>query len=126
MNYKIKRVENYNAVDKETDDDIQHFKYLKKERVDGKWRYYYDYHNGDGWSDKIGFEVGKNDKGNTEISAFNTKKKVKESEYGPKKHGALTVWKAEDGVEYKVEIPTKKIKKYVNSGKSFISRLFGR
>lgn len=32
----------YRAIYKETSDDIQHWKYIKKVKKNGKWRYYYD------------------------------------------------------------------------------------
>lgn len=38
----VKRNADYQAVDRETDCDIQHWKYVKKTKVNGKWRYYYN------------------------------------------------------------------------------------
>lgn len=42
MKCKITRRESYQASVDPRSNDIQHFKYLKKKKVDGKWRYYYD------------------------------------------------------------------------------------
>lgn len=73
----------FKAVYKETSDDIQHWKYIKKVKKDGKWRYYYDKEQ---LKDDLGVDELKvyNDaKGKYEIAAdyrSDTKHKVDEFE----------------------------------------------
>lgn len=123
-----------------SEDELMHagHKYIKKDMIDGKWRYYYDHHDGDGWSNKTGVKVGKNASGDTEIEAFNTKNSKYYDKYGKtsvKKKGPVTVTKAEDGISYKVTVPNKdKIKKYtkktvkeakkhINKGKNKVNKM---
>ena len=136
MNYKITRVTNYQADEKSKEtNDVIHKKhgYVRKEMKNGKWRYYYDYNNGDGWSDKVGVSVSKNKNGNASIELFNTKNDKYYRTYNTtskKKYGALTVEKAEDGISYKIDIPTKKIsqisKQTISKGKNALHKLFGK
>ena len=113
------------------DGELYHaHKYIKRDMVDGKWRYYYDYNNGDGWSDKVGVTVGKTKSG-ISISGFNTKADKywrKNQKAKTVKRGPLTVNQAEDGTEVTLNIPTKKIKstaeKHISKGKKKIDKLF--
>ena len=118
-------------VKRKQDDELMHagHKYVKKDVVNGKTRYYYDYNDGDGWSNKVGVSVSKN-KNSTDVSLFNTKADGyyrKHQKGSTKKYGALTVNRAEDGTEYSVKIPTKKIKsvtkKTIKKGKERIKKL---
>ena len=40
--YKIKRLSYIEFDHEPTPDELMHFKYVKREKVNGKWRYYYD------------------------------------------------------------------------------------
>ena len=136
MNYKITRVTNYQANEKiKETDDVMHKNhgYIRKEMKDGKWRYYYDYNNGNGWSDKIGVSVSKNKSGNTSVELFNTKNDKyyrTHNKTSKKKYGALTIEKAEDGINYKIDIPTKQIsqisKNTISKGRNALRKLFGK
>ena len=43
MNYKITRDSSYQGITPQREDDLQHFKYVKREKgKNGKWVYYYD------------------------------------------------------------------------------------
>lgn len=112
--------------------ELYHAKYIKKDRVNGKWRYYYDHNDGDGWSNKTGIQIGKNKDG-ISISAFNTKadrywrkkQKTKTNTYG-----ALKVEQAEDGTTATLNISTKKIKsvskKMIDRGRNIVDKWFKR
>lgn len=52
MDYKIIRNGYYNAVEKKNNEDIEHFKYIKKKKVNGKWRYYYDIKDAIGYDER--------------------------------------------------------------------------
>ena len=123
-----------------SEDELMHAKYIKKDKVNGKWRYYYDYNDGDGWSNKVGVSAKKNADNSTTVSAFNTKNTKywdKHQKTSKKNYGPVTVSKAEDGVEYKVTLPSKQkiekvtkktvkqAKKQINKGKKYLSKLFG-
>lgn len=110
-------------------DELQHYKYLKREKKNGKWRYYYDHNNGDGWSDKTGVEISKKKDG-TEVTLFNTKNTKywdKHQSTTKKNYGPIKVSHAEDGVEYTVKFSTKKLKSFsmktISKGESLIKRL---
>lgn len=143
MQVKVKRKEII------TDGELQHAKYIKKDRVNGKWRYYYDYNDGTGysnrggkdtkqWSNKAGVEVQKTKDG-TNVSLFNTKNTKywdKHQKTSKKNYGPVTVNKAEDGISYNVTIPNKKkiesmtkktvkqAKKQIKKGKKYLSKMF--
>ncbi len=112
-------------------DELQHHKYFKRELKNGKWRYYYDYNNGDGWSDKKGVEIRKK-KNSTEITLFNTKNTKywdKHEKTMTKNYGPIKVSHAEDGVEYTIKFSTKKLKSFhkktIGAGKALVRRLLG-
>ena len=106
-------------------EDVVHAKYIKREKVNGKWRYYYDYNDGKGWSNKVGVEVSK-DKGGTTVKAFNTKadkywrenQSTKTKNYGP-----LTVEQAEDGTTATLRI---KKNKNVEKAKKKVAKFLGK
>lgn len=112
-------------------DELAHaHKYIKREYRDGKWRYYYDFNDGDGWSNKVGVETKKNKDG-VEITAFNTKADkywVKNQKARTRKLGGVKVEEAEDGTAVTLNISTKKIKalpkNIVNKGRSIVKKLF--
>lgn len=127
-------------VKRRSTDELEHgHKYIKKDKVNGKWRYYYDYNDGDGWSNKAGVQINKTKTG-TNVELFNTKadrywrknEKTSTKEYGPVK-----IQRAEDGLSVGVDIPTKKIKKVakktvkeskkqIDKGKKKIKKLLGK
>ena len=134
MQIKITRNPNYIATEAPTNKDMQHakmHKYVKRENVNGRWRYYYDYNNGEG--DKAGVEISKNKSGGTRVQAFNTKMDgywEKHNKTSKKKYGPVTVEKAEDGLGVSIDIPSKQqakkvIKKYAEAGKKKFQKLFG-
>lgn len=94
-------------------DELVHAKYIKRvPNGKGGYRYYYDYNDGDGWSNKVGVEITKG-KGRASVSAFNTKADRywrKHQKAKTTKHGPLTVERAEDGTTATLNINTKKIK----------------
>lgn len=53
MSCKFSRNESYQAAMKNVSGDICHWKYIKREKVNGKWRYYYDT---DKLKDDLGFD----------------------------------------------------------------------
>lgn len=118
--------------------ELEHAKYIKREKVNGKWRYYYDHNDGKGWSNKTGVEVSKTKSGDTKVSLFDTKNTKywdKHQKSSKKNYGPVTVNKAEDGVSVDVTLPSKKkikssakktikqAEKQINKGKKKLSKL---
>lgn len=135
MNYKITRDSSYQADERSKEEDIQHFKYVSKEKVNGKWRYYY-------WHKT----------GSHSAAMFEKTKGSPKSEYGTYVHNSggskYTVVKGKsdkllsanftlgnsrrrvtydiDGlIEQAAKKTVKNIRKTVNKGMNFLRKLFG-
>ena len=139
MNYKVTRSENYQADERSKDEDLQHFKYVDKKKVNGKWRYYYWHKTGKNTSAMYEKTDGNP---NSEYGTYVHKKpgpfnngtdtviKSKEDRLFSKK---VTVKKGDNSLTYDmdgyIEQAAKKtiksVQSSVNKGLNYLRKLFG-
>lgn len=154
MNYKVTRTDDYQADERSREEDLQHFKYTHKEKVDGKWRYYYrgefdklspgKYEKTNGDPTSAYSEYGRyqhNNKGsvnnfisdgkghtylvNRDVVIKAKSDKLLSKNYTSLQNGVRYKYDIDGVIEQKAKKTVKSIQSSVNKGFNYLRKLFG-